>query len=285
MDKNLEELQEIRKQMVFFGYNSTDLDFIAIKFEERFEKKPPAFLAKSPFGLSGTMENKKKLVVSQNHGAANAVLVALHLSRAELENAIFALGETSQKVYVSRRKAIELQARKEEDATLTYEKHCPSCGKKYTVNANSPRPTCGQASCIVKYKESMRLQRRPKQESAPKEPKSVASKDVNMPEFNLDNPSHNTLQGYVYCVSAENGLCKIGRSDNPEKRFADLVTMSPVDLFLDHTVFSDNYVLAEAYVHDELKAYRHHGEWFDLPDRLHEWFLALDNYELDAPSG
>lgn len=284
MNENIEEINEIRSKMLFFGYSAKNLDSIAAAFEVRFEREPPAFLAKSPFGIHGCSKNKKKLIVSKKHGAANVILVSMIYTRPELENAIFALGETNQKIYVARRKAAELQQRKEEVATLTYEKHCTYCGQKYNVNVDSPKPTCGKNSCIIKHKEYLGMKRKPEKKEI-KTKDVQKEKDYKLPDFNLDDPGHNSLQGYIYCVRAENGLCKIGRSSDPEYRFQNLITMSPVDLFLDHTIFSDNYVLAESYIHSELKPYRHHGEWFDLPDSVYNWIISLDNYELDEPTG
>jgi len=281
--QQIEDLQELRARMIFQGYNSRNLDAISMKYQERFNLLPLAFLARSPFGITGSIENKKNLVVSKKHGAANTILVSTLLNRGELENTILALGETSQKIYVARHKAIELQQKKEEAQISNYEKHCTYCGKKYIVDINISKPTCGAASCIIKHKEYLGMKREIQSSNPPKQQESV-TKETPLPEFSLDDPSHNTLQGYIYCVRAVNGLCKIGRSSNPEERFSSLITMSPVDLFLEHTVFSDNYVLAEAFLHDELKAYRHHGEWFDLPDSIYNWIMSLDNYDLDTPA-
>lgn len=284
MSRDVEEMKELRSKMIFFGYASKDLDAISEAYTKRFEQKPPAFLAKSPFDIYGNIDNKRKLVVSEKYGAANIILVAKMLDRAGLENTIYLLGETNQKIYVSRRKAVELQEKKEEAQTLTYEKHCAYCGIKYITLAGSPAQTCGRPKCNIKHEEHIELQRKLVRESnaRSKAAEKIENPKVVLPDFSLDNPANSSLQGYIYCVRAENGFCKIGRSSDVEDRFATLVTMSPINLYLEHTVFSDNYVLAESYIHDELKAYRHHGEWFDLPESVFKWVKSLDNYELDA---
>ena len=273
--------------MKFFGYSSKDLDAIESKFTERFQRIPIAFMARSPFGITGKRHNLVKLVISQKHCGNNAVFVPLVFdSKQELEEAIMALGEIKQMIYVDRRKlekAIEIAEIQAENHARKYARHCPYCGAQYIADVVKPAPHCGKPRCDLKHGEHLELQRKLRQQSKDQARAAVRKSSTAMPEINLDDPASQTLQGYVYCIRAENGLCKIGRSSDVASRFSDIVGASPVNVYLEHTVFSNNYVLAESYAHQELEQYRHHGEWFDLPENVFDWFVSLDNYDLDAP--
>lgn len=278
-------LSELREKMIFMGYAPVDgsfnLNAIAEKYQLRYEKEPLAFMARSPFGVRGSIENRRKLVISQKHCGANTLLVPLILGKEELEYTIMALGEVHQKIYVDRRKAekdIELSDAQNEAARRTFSKHCPYCGIRYIADVASPEPSCGGFSCREKHREHIALQKEMRSKSMDK---AKSQERVSMPDFDMDTPGGSTLQGYVYCIRAENGLCKIGRSNDVENRFGSIVTASPVNVYLEHTVFSDNYVLAESYIHARLDQYRHHGEWFNLPEEVFDWFMSLDNYDLD----
>jgi hypothetical protein len=68
----------------------------------------------------------------------------------------------------------------------------------------------------------------------------------------------------VYFIEAENGLIKIGMSDNPKKRFRSLRTMSPIKIELVKWIKLDrtkSFIL-EQRLHKIFKSYRVHGEWF-----------------------
>jgi len=281
------DIQELRSKMVFHAYDSKDLDAIETAFIKRFGGTPKAFMTRSPFMIRGRIENKKKLVLSSKHCGYNSVFVPLILDKESLERTIHALGEVSRMVYVDRRKIdadIRVSQANKENQRRTYEKHCTYCGKKYMTDVVNPTPTCGSSICAIRHKEYLEVRKELNAKSAKIGKASKIDKSTRMPEINLDSPSNTTFQGYVYCIRAENGLFKIGRSDDVEHRFASLRTMSPVDVYLEHTVFSDNYVMAEEYAHKELDQYRHHGEWFDLPENIYNWFISLDNYDLDIPS-
>ena len=278
-----ETIHKLRSKMKFFGYRSKNLDAIELAFSSRFGNKPKAYMARSPFMIRGRKENRKKLIISQKHCGANAVFVPLILGKIELEETILALGEVQKTIYVDRRKienAAKLAEIQAANRVATYKKHCQHCGKIYETGVVRPAPHCGSAICHIRHKEYLAILKERRAESKEKAAHSVIEKDL--PSFSLENPAHNTLQGYVYFIQAENGLVKIGRSDDVEKRFSALRTMSPIPVVLLHTVFSDNYVLAESYIHQELDRYRHHGEWFDLPENIIEWSQSLDNYDLDT---
>jgi len=279
-----EELQQLRNKMIFQAYGTKDLDVIERAFHNKYNHRPDAYMSRSPFGVRGNVENRRKLVLSNKHCGANVIFVPLKMNKKQLEETIMILGDVKQMIYVDRRKIekhIEL-AEKKQEAHRTYVRHCPYCGTKYITDVVNPKPSCGSFMCKQKHSEHTEIEKELRKRSKEIGQQSKVKKTTTMPTIELDSPAHNTLQGYVYCVRAENGLCKIGRSDDVENRFANLVTMSPVSVWLEHTVFSDNYVLAESYAHLELAEYRHHGEWFNLPDEVREWFLSLDNYDLDV---
>ncbi len=66
----------------------------------------------------------------------------------------------------------------------------------------------------------------------------------------------------IYFIQCEdNGLIKIGFSNDIEKRFNSLRTQSPARLkLLKHM---EGGVELEAKLHNKFKKYRHHGEWFE----------------------
>lgn len=280
----MDDIRTLRNKMQFYAYKAGNLDEIETLFANRFQRKPDAFMVRSPFGITGRTANLKKLVVSQKHCGNNAVFVPLHLNKSELENAILALGEVHHMIYADRRKlekAAEIAEINQENERRTYSRHCTYCGKKYITNTVRPDPHCGNSLCNLRHQEHLELQRELRNLSREKATKAVVSVSSTPTIVEMDDPTTNTLQGYVYCIRAENGLCKIGRSSNVENRFSTVVGASPVAVYLEHTVFSNNYVLAESTAHNELARYRHHGEWFDLPEDVFNWFLALDNYDLD----
>lgn len=68
---------------------------------------------------------------------------------------------------------------------------------------------------------------------------------------------------FVYFIRAvmPDGLIKIGRAIDPNVRFAELRTMSPVPLKPLGVVSSDRF--AEVELHRRFQGLRSHGEWFD----------------------
>jgi hypothetical protein len=70
----------------------------------------------------------------------------------------------------------------------------------------------------------------------------------------------------VYIISAHEAPVKIGMSNEPGRRLADLQVGFPDELFLHHAAFVPAKVArkAEQACHDELAPYRRRGEWFDV---------------------
>lgn len=282
--------------MKFWGCATFDLDYVAANFFDKFGSTPKAFLARSPFQIVGSIENKKKLVVSQIYGGANAVYVPLLLDKNELTNILSKLGKLNQELYIERRKdevktfLLELQ---EQSRRRTYRRHCNYCGSMYITDALEVVYHCSSSKCRMAHKEFLievaernREAARRERERRGKEiaidlAEHEAETPIVMPDFTMETQYSRSLQGWVYFVEAANGYVKIGRSDDPSRRFCDFVTMSPIPIWLRHTVFSDNYVMAEANIHNMLNEHRRHGEWFELPAEILEWCLSLDHYDLD----
>jgi len=87
-------------------------------------------------------------------------------------------------------------------------------------------------------------------------------------------PKKETL---VYFIKAQNSLIKIGFTNNIEYRMNTLKTMSPLKLELLGT-WPGNRKL-ETIIHQNLKPYRQHGEWFAFNSGFIEKLkIALGEY-------
>lgn len=72
--------------------------------------------------------------------------------------------------------------------------------------------------------------------------------------------------GYVYLIQADNGVYKIGRSQNPKSRIKRLGITLPYEIGVIHLIKSNQYIKAEKQLHDRFASKRLKGEWFDLSD-------------------
>jgi hypothetical protein len=108
------------------------------------------------------------------------------------------------------------------------------------------------------------------------EPQAAVSDD-----FELDDPKRTSLHGWIYFILADNGLVKIGRSDNVVRRFNEIKLISPLHLSIAHAVAVSNCVTAECWIHSEFHLRLHHGEWFALSPKEMEWVKSLSDYGLD----
>ena len=70
--------------------------------------------------------------------------------------------------------------------------------------------------------------------------------------------------GYVYFLQGENGLIKIGYSQDYKERYKALKKMSPVDIKLLFVVKTDDMVGLERNLHNRFQEKRVKGEWFQL---------------------
>ena len=89
-----------------------------------------------------------------------------------------------------------------------------------------------------------------------------------IPDFNTFVATRAAARkGYVYLIAAE-GRCsryKIGCSADPDIRIKQIEPMSPLTLSLCGSYMTNDMHAEEGAWHDRLAAYRHHGEWFELP--------------------
>ena len=67
-------------------------------------------------------------------------------------------------------------------------------------------------------------------------------------------------------MKAENGLYKIGRSKMPKERLKDLERQFPIRIWLEHTIASDDYIMAELDLHKAFAGRLKGNEWFALND-------------------
>lgn len=74
------------------------------------------------------------------------------------------------------------------------------------------------------------------------------------------------FDGDVYLAKSETGHYKIGISKDPYARVKHFDTIMPIDVDIVHSFPSDNCREAERLLHEQYAAYRHKGEWFNLPD-------------------
>lgn len=79
-------------------------------------------------------------------------------------------------------------------------------------------------------------------------------------------------ESYVYVISG-GGYCKIGVSNNPERRLARLQTGNPHELILIRKYYTLDAKTLEATLHETLEEYRVRGEWFKLPLDRFQWLL------------
>ena len=78
--------------------------------------------------------------------------------------------------------------------------------------------------------------------------------------------SQPTRSGYVYLVAAANGLTKIGRTRNLEKRMYALTMWSACSIRLICAWRVVDCLRAEEILHTVFSDKRDHAEWFDLDE-------------------
>lgn len=70
-------------------------------------------------------------------------------------------------------------------------------------------------------------------------------------------------KGYVYILLAENGLRKIGRTNNPKSRLGSFA-MSPIEIDVEKIYAVADSLLTEKLLHEKFHSKRVRGEWFCL---------------------
>lgn len=90
---------------------------------------------------------------------------------------------------------------------------------------------------------------------------------------------------YIYIIGGENPPFKVGISQDPQKRLKALQTGHPEKLSIHMLKETDSEKtrLLETAIHHNMKMYRTHGEWFNLPlEKIRaEIEFALIRYEDD----
>ena len=258
-------------QLVFQGYATRDLDWVAQKFVERTGKVPEVFIIKDGWKAYGSKAHLNKVLVSR-FGAYACIFVPLYLSRKQ----IMELDASRIDIKV---KPERITSDEEGNYKFSYTRHCNYCGRLYGTSPVEIVIHCGSPNCLEKHR--LYLKHIKEVKKSQKKTESQSNKDK-APEFNLDDPLSSSLRGWIYLIESENGLFKIGRSNNIANRFGGLVSSSPVPLFLRHTIYSDNYVNAEKYLHQEFALQVHHGEWHRLSEQDVEWLMELGDNSLDG---
>lgn len=77
--------------------------------------------------------------------------------------------------------------------------------------------------------------------------------------------------GFVYVVNAETGLTKIGKAFRPVRRFTELRTHSPAELWLLAVIPTTDAYRVEHALHAQFSKSRVRGEWFRLHCRTLAW--------------
>jgi hypothetical protein len=85
---------------------------------------------------------------------------------------------------------------------------------------------------------------------------------------------------YVYIIRmGQTNMYKIGKSNNPQERLADLQTASPYKLKLLHVFQADNASAAEETLHKKFHQSKMEGEWFKLSNEERKILLQVINYK------
>jgi hypothetical protein len=87
--------------------------------------------------------------------------------------------------------------------------------------------------------------------------------------------------GYVYILRADNGLYKIGRSEDPEGRLAGLGVL-PLPVVLLHRIATNDMVWLERCLHRLFSEFRVRGEWFALSASQVAGLLARQSWDRTA---
>jgi hypothetical protein len=85
---------------------------------------------------------------------------------------------------------------------------------------------------------------------------------------------------YVYIIRmGRKNIFKIGKSNDPQGRLANLQTSSPFKLSLFHVFRADNASAAEESLHASLNSSRMEGEWFKLTNEQKEAMKTVTEFK------
>jgi hypothetical protein len=71
---------------------------------------------------------------------------------------------------------------------------------------------------------------------------------------------------YIYIIESKNSVYKIGTAGNVYERMRQLQCGNPYKLNIFGMFKTCNHIKVEQKIHEILKEYRTHGEWFELND-------------------
>jgi hypothetical protein len=86
--------------------------------------------------------------------------------------------------------------------------------------------------------------------------------------------------GYIYLIVAENGMCKIGKTQNIEKRMNPFKVKFPMNWELIYSFQTENYTLAEKRLHKLFNEKRSIGEWFSLTEEDIEYIKSIRDFTM-----
>jgi hypothetical protein len=81
----------------------------------------------------------------------------------------------------------------------------------------------------------------------------------------IENPTEKS-EGWVYFLKADNGLTKIGRTKDLDKRMFHFTVKLPYKLEVIHSIKTDYTIQLEKRLHEKYDSFRVRGEWFALSD-------------------
>lgn len=96
------------------------------------------------------------------------------------------------------------------------------------------------------------------------------------------------MNGQVYVIENELGLVKIGISSKPERQIKEIANASGLNITKKY--FSkpcDNFAKIEKKLHEEFKAVRKKGEWFNIPfdfavNQLNDYVTGRYSIDIDC---
>lgn len=91
-----------------------------------------------------------------------------------------------------------------------------------------------------------------------------------------------SIYKYIYVIAdEENGVCKIGISNNPSKRLSVIQTHYPFELKILFSILVENPQKVEKYLHKALDDFRLNGEWFYIDAYYLVDWSSLESFKLE----
>lgn len=171
-------------------------------------------------------------------------------------------------------------------AQAAYMRACNYCGKPYPYFPyglrfnHCNRNACIEKACIATEECSHEIdlkKEREKQDAEERKEKRLEEKAIRK-EQELQQPKYS---GVIYLMRAENGLYKIGRSKDIEKRLNGLNREIPIKVEVVHTIPTDDTLTSEKILHGRYKAERVKYEWFHLSPAQVEEILSIPPFGID----